>query len=192
MHRFVILALTLVVVLSGLVVGGRALLAQEATPVDCPTTTPEENKALMQQYFDDYNQRNPENVEDMLADTYVEHNTAMPQTYVEGNDDEIVFWSPDPAYDFTVEVLAMVAEGDMVATRVESTGTFRKDTITGYHPDGRAVQYESHAFWRIECGKVAEGWIVTDIFTIRQQEGIITDEELSDADEPTVATPDLS
>ena len=189
MRRFAVLILTLVVVLGGVVVGGRPLLAQDATPADCPTTTPDENKALLQQFMDDQNARTSENVEEMLADTYIEHNSAFPYTYVEGNEDEIVFMEGDPNYDFTIEVLDMVAEGDMVGTRVQSTGIYHNDTIEGYPPEGAPVQYESHAFWRIECGQIAEGWIVTDIFTIRRQEGIISDEELSDAEEPTVATP---
>jgi predicted ester cyclase len=111
---------------------------------------------------------------------------------VEGNEDEIVFMEGDPNYDFTIEVLQLVAEGDLVASRVQSTGTYFNPEVEGYPEEGRPVQYESHAIWRIECGKIAEGWIVTDIYTIRRQEGRISDEEVNTADEvPAVATPDL-
>lgn len=145
----------------------------------------------MREYFDDYNKRTSVHIEQMLAKTYVEHNVAAPVPYQYGNADEIKFWQPDPRANFTVEVLAMVAEGNMVATRVRSTGTFRNDTVTGYPKAGRPAQYESNAFWRFECGKVAEGWIVTDILTRDRQEGVISDAELSNADPPTVATPAL-
>jgi predicted ester cyclase len=192
MRRSAVLILTLVIVLGGVVVSGPTLLAQDATPADCPTATPDEIKALMQQYFDDQNARSSENVEEMLHDSYTEHNSAFPYTHVEGNDDEIVFFEGDPNYDFTIEVLDMVVEGDLVATRVQSTGTYHNDEVEGYPEEGRPVQYESHAFWRIECGQIAEGWIVTDIYTIRRQEGRISDEEVNTADEvPAVATPDL-
>jgi hypothetical protein len=48
---------------------------------------------------------------------------------------------------------------------------------------------ENLAIWRIECGKLAEQWIVQDNLGMLRQLGIVTNDEMADAAEPDVATP---
>jgi hypothetical protein len=40
---------------------------------------------------------------------------------------------------------------------------------------------ENLAIWRVECGQLAEQWIVQDIFGMQLQLEVITAEELADA-----------
>jgi hypothetical protein len=54
---------------------------------------------------------------------------------------------------------------------------------------GRAAEWSAVFIWRIECGKLAENWVVTDRLSQHRQLGIIIDEELATVHEPTVATP---
>ena len=55
---------------------------------------------------------------------------------------------------------------------------------------GRPMARESLVVWRVECGQLAENWIVQDNLTMLRQLGIITDDELATAGTPTVATPE--
>ena len=48
---------------------------------------------------------------------------------------------------------------------------------------------ENLAIWRVECGKLAEQWIVQDNLGMLRQLGVITQDEMADAAEPDVATP---
>ncbi len=50
------------------------------------------------------------------------------------------------------------------------------------------MSYKLIAVYRVACGKLAEQWLVLDYLTMLRQTGLITDDELAIAGEPTVAT----
>ena len=65
-----------------------------------------------------------------------------------------------------------LVDGDLEAARVVLTGTHEGE-LMGVPPTGRTVEFESIDIIRVEDGKVAEHWGVTDTMTLMQQIGAI-------------------
>lgn len=164
--------------------------AQEATPAaECPVTTPEENKALVTQWFDALGSGDADGVAALAADDVVFHD-ATPEGSEETGGTEDWANSRQADYpDLTVTVDRLIAEGDLVASAQHYTGTQQGDTEDqlGLPVTGVKVEWLSMAHFRFECGKIAEIWTVADELGRLERLGIITEDELQDA-EP-VATP---
>jgi predicted ester cyclase len=75
----------------------------------------------------------------------------------------------------------------MVLLRIRGTheGNFAD---LGVPATGRQAEWNAGILWRVACGQLAENWVVTDRLTEYRQLGIITDDELTTAGTPTVAT----
>ena len=160
----------------------------------CPTTTAEENEALVRRYYDEaYNGRNLEVVDEFFADDFIRHNVAVPQqNQAPGNADDVArveaWLSAFP--DLQIAVEDLYATSDTVVSYVIWSGS--QDGALpqfGAPVTGRPMERESLVVWRVACGELAENWIVQDNLTMLRQLGIITDEELATAGTPTVATP---
>ena len=65
-----------------------------------------------------------------------------------------------------------LADGDLEAARVVLTGT-HKGELMGVAATGTPVEFESLDIIRVEDGKVAEHWGVTDVAALMQQIGAI-------------------
>jgi steroid delta-isomerase-like uncharacterized protein len=72
--------------------------------------------------------------------------------------------------DFHNAVEEIVAEGDRVVTRMTYSGTHRGE-LFGVAPTGKKIAYAGAAFFRIEDGKVAEGWVLGDLLSVLRQLG---------------------
>lgn len=66
----------------------------------------------------------------------------------------------------------MMADGDLEAARVILTGTHEGE-LMGVAATGNTVEFESIDIIRVEEGKVAEHWGVTDTMSLMQQLGAI-------------------
>jgi steroid delta-isomerase-like uncharacterized protein len=75
--------------------------------------------------------------------------------------------------DFRNEIEEMVAEGNRVVARLTYTGTHRGE-IFGVAPTGKIVSYAGAAFFRIENGQVAQGWVLGDLTALLGQMGART------------------
>jgi steroid delta-isomerase-like uncharacterized protein len=165
-------------------------VAQEATPAaDCPATTPEENKALVERWFAALSGGASEDVANLAAADIVYHDPSPREESQTGGSEE---WASDRGQDYPdleVTVEQMIAEGDMVASYQRYTGTQQGDVEDerGVPATGLATEWVSMGLFRIECGKIAEVWAVADDLGRLQRLGVITDEELQSV-EP-VATP---
>jgi predicted ester cyclase len=177
--------------------------AQEGSPAattSCPTTSDEENEALVSRLFaEGWGQGNLQVVDEVVADDVIVHRA--PATA--GSIPPTTFATPGPVGyaagiqvlrtdfpDLRVTIEDVIADGDMVAMRTTIAGT-QADPIEnlGVPNTGRSMAREVWVFARVECGKIAELWVLVDNLTMLRQLGIITDEELRDAGTPTVATP---
>jgi steroid delta-isomerase-like uncharacterized protein len=205
-HRLI--AFSLVLACALVAVGGLTLLragrldsalAQEASSAaspaaDCPATTPEENEALVRRYIEEaYNGRNPDAFADLLADDYVLHNAAAPQQDQQpGFTDDIArlqtWLTTFPDLHIAIEKI-ISAEDTVVGSNVWTGTQEGPFPQWGAPATGRPMSRESIIIWRVECGLIAESWIVQDNLTMLRQLGIITDEELATVGTPTVATP---
>src|SRR5215213_9707130 len=172
--------------------------ASQASPAaspaaDCPTTTPEENKALVRRYFEAHNEPNPAAVAALLSDDFVRHNLAFPQQdQPPGSADDVdrveAWLAMFP--DLQISIEALIAEGDMVTAYLVWRGTQDGPIPQWDSPaTGRRMEREAINIWRVACGELAEAWVVADNLTMLRQLGIISDEELVTAGTPTVATP---
>jgi steroid delta-isomerase-like uncharacterized protein len=165
-------------------------VAQEATPAaDCPATTPEENKALVERWFAALSGGASEDVANLAAADIVYHDPSPREESQTGGTEE---WASDRGQDYPdleVTVEQMIAEGDMVASYQRYTGTQQGDVEDerGVPATGLATEWVSMGLFRIECGKIAEVWAVADDLGRLQRLGVITGEELQSV-EP-VATP---
>jgi steroid delta-isomerase-like uncharacterized protein len=156
-------------------------VAQEATPAaDCPATTPEENKALVERWFAALSGGASEDVANLAAADIVYHDPSPREESQTGGTEE---WASDRGQDYPdleVTVEQVIAEGDMVASYQRYTGTQQGDVEDerGVPTTGLATEWISTGFFRIECGKIAEIWAVADDLGRLQRLGVITDEEL--------------
>ncbi len=176
-------ALAIAVGVSALAIGPVAV-AQDATPgADCPVTTPEENAALASNYWlDVYNGRSPEKVAEYLSEDFVRNNLARTHVNEPGFDDDEARVAENLAdfSDLELTVDEAIASDDAVAVRLTYGGT-HSDPIASWNApvSGEPMTITVMAFYRVECGKLAEQWIMFDYLSMMRQLGIVTDEELA-------------
>jgi steroid delta-isomerase-like uncharacterized protein len=75
--------------------------------------------------------------------------------------------------DFCNEIEEMVADRNRAVARLTYTGTHRGE-IFGVAPTGKRVSYAGAAFFRIENGQVAQGWVLGDLAGLLGQLGART------------------
>ena len=73
--------------------------------------------------------------------------------------------------DWKEKINHIVAEGDLVVLQFESSGT-NEGSWLGNPPTGRKVRINEFSILRIEDGKVAEQWLMPDIYSLRRQLGL--------------------
>lgn len=73
--------------------------------------------------------------------------------------------------DFFNKIEDIVTEGDRVVVRLSYTGTHRGE-IFGVGPTGRSIRYAGAAFFRIDDGWIAEGWVLGDLVSLFEQLGV--------------------
>lgn len=170
-----------------------ATAAQEATPAEeeCPTTTADENKALVSQLYEAISANDEAAMAAVMA-AEVGHNTPSGDTRT-GSAEGFFTGQRANFPEATVTIDLLMAEGDMVAAYTSWTGTFQGDTAVFFGneldipEDGLTSDWVSAAFFRIECGKVSEVWPVADRHRQLRDLGVITEEELQSVD--ALATP---
>lgn len=156
-------------------------MAQDATPAaDCPATTSEENKALVERWFAALSSGASDDVAALAAADIVFHDPSPRDEAQTGGTEG---WARDREQDYPdlqVTVEQVIAEGDMVASYQRYTGTQQGDVEDerGIPATGLATEWVSMGLFRIECGKIAEIWAVADDLGRLQRLGVITDEEL--------------
>ena len=119
----------------------------------------EENKALIKRYIDAINGK--AKTEAVLNEYVADESLRRFIT---------TFDAAFPRYELTVEDL--VAEGDRVVTRLMIRGTHREE-FRGAAPTGREVTFPAIIIYRIEGGKIAKHWLVSDTLSVAQQVGVV-------------------
>ena len=190
--RNAIFASALAVVVAGLAAtagAGQPAAARQATPgpgtaaVGCPTTSPEENAALVRRRYDEVLSGHDLAVVDELhAEDYAFHPSSGGRAAAGDDAEEARLARLLAAFpDLRATVESLVAEGDLVAVRWTATGSHRGEHL-GVAATGRQVTMAGMAFHRVACGQIAETWSIRDApDLLRQLTG--------DAATPAVATP---
>ena len=131
----------------------------------------EENKAVVRRIIEEvWNKGNLEILNELFDSNYVVHSTRGDTIGTDGLKQAItMFRSAFPDLHCTIE--DMIAQGDKVASRITSMGTF-KGELMGIAPTGKQVALTEALFHNFKDGKAVEAWNYSDQLTMFQQLGI--------------------
>jgi steroid delta-isomerase-like uncharacterized protein len=138
-------------------------------------TNNEENKSLIQRFWEAMNTRQLDLLDEILTSDVVRHCQATPDLNVRSREqfkdfcrqDTAIF--PDSLQTFT----HLVAEGNFVAVWATYEGT-QMGQMGPFPPSGRKVRFDFGAVFRIENRKIAEWWVTWDNMVILAQLGYLS------------------
>ena len=123
----------------------------------------------MRRWFAEVDNGNPTIEDDLVSQDYVDHDAPLPDMAAGRDGVKQANALLRTAFPDTVHIVEdQIAEGDKVVTRLSVTGTFQGE-ILGIPPNGKPVTIKGIAVHRIEEGKLAEHWGVSDKLGFLQQ-----------------------
>jgi steroid delta-isomerase-like uncharacterized protein len=127
-----------------------------------------------------WNQRDTSCVDSLMAEDFVEHGAAPFASEAPGRVHGpeamrgTVEWLTDQFPDLTMEIEAIVAEGDLVVARVRARGS-NLGRLNGFlPPSGKTFDYAQSHWFRVADGRLAEHWATRDDLTAMLQLGVVT------------------
>jgi predicted ester cyclase len=136
-------------------------------------TSQEEAKNLYRRMVEEVvNQGKFDVVEEIFDPSYVDH-VAPPGAPAGLEGVKMIFGlfrTGFPDVKFTID--DMVADGDLVATRVHGEGT-QTGPFLGNPPSGKHAVWRSVGFFRVANGKIVEHWGIPDLLGLLIQIGVI-------------------
>jgi steroid delta-isomerase-like uncharacterized protein len=128
-------------------------------------TTPQENVALVQQFYEEaINRRDPSDCERLLTDDFVHSNEFRGRDGQQAAVNAFLEAFPDLSH----KILMTVAEEDRVAAHQKWTGTHEGEFL-GIQPTSRKVTFTSTAILLIHQGLIAQAWDEVDLLGIQTQ-----------------------
>ena len=132
----------------------------------------DENKAVVQKFIDRMNQHDAGVVDEYVDPGFVEHNPA-PGTEATREGLKKMFVESFKGFpDMKASLEHIVAEGDLVAIHLLTTGT-NKGPMMGMPATGKAIKIQEVHILRMAHGKVVEHWGVEDNLAMMQQLGLM-------------------
>jgi steroid delta-isomerase-like uncharacterized protein len=131
----------------------------------------ERNKDLILRFFDEmWNPWNFAKADELLAPEIVFKGTLGNE--IRGRDAFRAYMRKvQSAFpDFHNSIVEITAEDDRVVARTFYRGTHRGE-IFGLAPSGKQITYAGAAFFRTRDGKVIEGWVLGDLWSLLEQLG---------------------
>ena len=137
-------------------------------PPSAITTT---NKEVVREFFAALDAQDFDALSDLLVEEFVAHPADGTDRVGRDAVFELIrgFYSSFPDYTHTIE--AVIAEGDVVAGRVNYGGTHRGD-FRGVAPTGRQVDYNGMFMLKVVDGMVTEAWSIDDNLNLISQLGM--------------------
>jgi steroid delta-isomerase-like uncharacterized protein len=132
----------------------------------------ETNKAIVRRYIEQtLNEKRFDLVDEFFVEAIELHGpgpgvsgrTALAEFYA-------TFGAAFPDWQMTIDEL--VAEGDKVVVRYTATGTHQGE-FRGIPATGKPYTQEAIVIYRLTNGKIAEGWLQTDMLSMMQQLGLM-------------------
>jgi steroid delta-isomerase-like uncharacterized protein len=131
----------------------------------------ETNKAIVRRYFDQVlNERRHDLAEEFLADNIEMHGSGLAPGLDVVKQWLTMFAAAFPDGHYAIE--DVVAEEDRVVARTAFNGTHQGE-MQGIPATGKSVNVPSITIFRLDNGKIAEGWLVNDSLSMMQQLGVI-------------------
>lgn len=112
--------------------------------------TIEQNKEVVQRYFEAFNAGDFESLKSLTSQEMFE--------YVE----ETHAWVVATFGDHLLKITQIIAEGDEVAVRVDSSGRLIGEWM-GMTPTGKSWNNYGVLFFRLQSGKIIDIWMLFDI-----------------------------
>ena len=137
----------------------------------------EDNKTLIENYTRDiWTEHNVDNLEEYIADNYVEH---TPFGTFHGLDEfrGYINMVLRGMSDFEVTIDNVVADENMVASNYTTEGTHDGEFL-GADPTGNRAASDGCYVGRVENGMLAEGWNQFDLMTVLSELEILPSETL--------------
>ena len=135
----------------------------------------EENKALIRRYIEaiDGNDSSDWSIlDEFVAEDVVVHNPQLPGVTPDREGIKQAAEMFRQATPGRHEIPLQVAEGDLVVSLIVARGVHAGELL-GIPATGNEVETEGIAIHRIEDGKIAEYWAVTDTARVLQQVGAL-------------------
>jgi steroid delta-isomerase-like uncharacterized protein len=134
--------------------------------------SPEPNKDVVRRYYEEvHNGRNYDRFNELEAPDFVEHDPLPGQgTGREGMKDRERMLAANLDVRFTIE--DMISQGDKVVVRWRNHGTHIGEFL-GIPATGREFSIAGINIYRLQDGRLAEGWSVVDVFGQMLQLGVI-------------------
>jgi steroid delta-isomerase-like uncharacterized protein len=131
----------------------------------------ETNKAIVRRYFDQVlNEKRHDFAEEFLADNIELHGSGLAPGLDVVKQWLTMFAAAFPDGHQVIE--DVVAEEDRVVARTTFNGT-QQGEMQGIPATGKNVSIPSITIFRLDNGKIAEGWLVSDNLGMMQQLGVI-------------------
>lgn len=129
--------------------------------------TPEQNKAVVRRWIEEFKTGGDESVSDELRSPHFVNHSAPPGAPTGPEAGKLAFRAMRAAFpDLRVTIEDMLADGDRVVTRQTFAGTHRGEWL-GVPPTGRVVSWAVIDIVRLEGGRLEEHWGVADMLGLR-------------------------
>jgi predicted ester cyclase len=139
-------------------------------------TSPDDNKALVRQWFAEVDKGEHADFDRFLAPDYVDHNPP-PMPVTTSSCEAVKEYSAGfraALRDFHHVVEDQIAEGDKVVSRITAYGTHCGELL-GVQPTGGRVTMTGIAIHRVADGKLVEHWSQNDLLGLLQRLGVVPD-----------------
>ena len=130
----------------------------------------EQNKAIIRRYYEElWNQGRIALADELLAqDVAFRGSLSTRQRGITAFKDYVTMVrNAFPDYENVIEDL--IAEGDKVVARLTHRGTHRGEVLFGSAPSGMQVSFPGIAIFRLQDGRIVDGWVVGDILILMRQ-----------------------
>jgi steroid delta-isomerase-like uncharacterized protein len=153
------------------ILGGSAFLAR--TPAafaagDCPpgSGSTSVGTALVDRYVAAVNAHDTSTFPELFTESYIQHSGRSPSGLAAQIENFRRIFAAMP--DVRMRVEDRIVAGDKVVARSTYSATHNQ-TIRGIAPTGKAFTFRTIDIWRIENGKFAEHWDLTDTVEVLRQ-----------------------
>jgi len=131
----------------------------------------EQNKSVVQRYWDGkWNERRPEILDELQTQDVVYHGTSEIMKGIEEYRQAYSVYL-SAFHDTRIEVEELIAEGDLVMSRVVLHGIHNGE-LGGIPPTGKEISISAVTVFRIVDGKIAEEWEIIDQLGMMTQLGM--------------------
>jgi steroid delta-isomerase-like uncharacterized protein len=155
-------------IVHGLVGGAAALASFQAFAAEtaCGPEAVAVGSALLDRYVAAVNEHDTRGFPELFTQSYIQHSGRSPSGLNAQIELFETLFAATPDHHMQVE--DRIITGDKVVARTVHTAT-HKGTFRGFPPTGKRLSYRTIDIWRVENGKFAEHWDITDAEQVLRQ-----------------------